>query len=116
MAEQLGPDVVLMDVRMPNLNGLDAASHILRAPDGPKVLLVTTFDSDEYAFRGLEPGVSGFIVKGTASVDLVAAVWAVAKGDAVLTPRITGEVLKRAGWMQASSGEATRLTPIPNAL
>lgn len=94
---QLRPDVVLMDVRMPRLDGV-AATAVLRTelPD-TRVLVLTTFDLDDYAFGALDAGASGFLLKDVDRHALVAAVRAVAAGDAVLSPRITREVLARRG-------------------
>ena len=89
------PDVVLMDVRMPMMDGIDATRIITRAHPGVKVLVLTTYDQDDYALGGLSAGVSGFLLKDVTSAELADAVRAVASGDAVLTPRITRKVLGR---------------------
>ncbi len=89
------PDVVLMDVRMPVMDGIDACAIIcMRHPD-VRVLILTTYDEDDYAFGGLEAGASGFLLKDIRSRELIDAVRAVAEGDAVLTPRVTRAVLER---------------------
>ena len=87
------PDVVLMDVRM--LNGIDATAAITRRHPGVKVLVLTTYDQDDYAFGALGAGASGFLLKDTRTTDLHQALRAVAAGDAILTPRITRQLLER---------------------
>jgi DNA-binding NarL/FixJ family response regulator len=87
------PDVVLMDVRMPVLDGIEATPQILAHCPQTRVLILTTFDLDEYAFDGLRAGASGFLLKDVRSADLVSAVRTVAAGDAVVSPRITRKLL-----------------------
>ena len=97
-AERLGrglPAVVLMDVRMPVLDGIDATAAITRRWPQVRVLVLTTYDEDDYAFGGLEAGASGFLLKDVKGGELCRAIRSVADGDAVLTPRITREVLAR---------------------
>lgn len=89
------PDVVLMDVRMPMMDGIDATRIITRAHPGVKVLVLTTYDQDDYALGGLSAGTSGFLLKDVTSAELADAVRAVSSGDAILTPRITRKVLGR---------------------
>lgn len=96
-ARALRPDVVLMDVRMPERNGIDATAAITSALPEVKVLILTTFDLDEYAFAGLRAGASGFLLKDTRPDDLVAAIRTVAAGDAVVSPRITRRMLELFG-------------------
>ena len=88
------PDVVLMDVRMPVMDGIDACARICERHPEVRVLILTTYDEDDYAFGGLEAGASGFLLKDVRSRELIDAVHAVAEGDAVLTPRITRAVLE----------------------
>jgi DNA-binding NarL/FixJ family response regulator len=97
MAGALRPDVVLMDVRMPGMNGLEATEQIVRAHPGSRVLILTTFDVDEYAFAGLRAGASGFLLKDTRPADLVQAIRTVASGDAVVSPRVTRRMLELFG-------------------
>lgn len=93
MARSLRPDVVLMDVRMPNRNGIEATEAITATLPEVKVLILTTFDLDEYAFAGLRAGASGFLLKDTKPDDLIAAIRTIARGDAVVSPRITRRML-----------------------
>ncbi|AVM60755.1 response regulator transcription factor [Actinomyces sp. oral taxon 897] len=94
-ARQALPDVVLMDVRMPVLNGVDATAVITRRHPVVRTLVLTTYDQDEFAFGALSAGASGFLLKDTRTADLHQALRAVASGDAVLTPRVTRELLNR---------------------
>lgn len=87
------PDVVLMDIRMPVLNGIDATAAIARRYPGVQLLIMTTYDEDDYAFGALDAGAAGFLLKDTRTADLQRAIRAVAGGDAVLTPRITAEMI-----------------------
>ena len=97
------PDVVLMDVRMPVLNGIDATARISQLYPSIRVLVLTTYDEDDYAFGALEVGASGFLLKDVRAAQLAQAVRAVAQGDAVLTPRVTKELIAR-GVPRALSG------------
>ena len=92
---RLAPDVVLMDVRMPNMDGLEATRRILRAPgpQHPKVIMLTTFDLDDYVFEALRAGASGFLLKDARADDLVQAVRVVASGEALLSPSITRKLI-----------------------
>ena len=94
-AKALHPDVILMDVRMPVLNGIDATARICQLYPSIRVLVLTTYDEDDYAFGALEVGASGFLLKDVRAAQLAQAVRAVAQGDAVLTPRVTKELIAR---------------------
>ena len=93
----LAPDVVLMDVQMPHRDGIEATRAITATGSSTRVIILTTFDIDAYAFGGLEAGASGFLLKDSSSEDILAAVRAVAGGDAVLAPRVTAELVRRYG-------------------
>ncbi|EPH06128.1 hypothetical protein HMPREF1531_00777 [Propionibacterium sp. oral taxon 192 str. F0372] len=88
-------EVIVMDVRMPRMDGIEATRRLLATDSKVKVLVLTTFDLDEYAFAALEAGASGFLLKDTRPAQLTDAVRSVARGDAVLTPRITRQLLAR---------------------
>ncbi|MBB3662816.1 MULTISPECIES: response regulator [Prauserella salsuginis group] len=94
LAEQLNPDVVLMDVRMPVLDGVEATQRIVTAGSS-RVLVMTTFDLDEYVYSALQAGASGFLLKDTPPDDLVSALRSVARGDAVVSPAVTRRLLDR---------------------
>jgi DNA-binding NarL/FixJ family response regulator len=87
------PDVIVMDVRMPELDGIGATETITRDHPEVRVLILTTFDLDEYAFAGLRAGASGFLLKNAPPDELVAAIRTVAAGDAVVAPRVTRRLL-----------------------
>lgn len=91
MLEETAPDVVLMDVRMPRMDGVEATGQI--APRGPRVIVLTTFDLDEYAFAALRAGASAFLLKDAAPPDLLAAIRSVRAGDAVVAPSTTRRLL-----------------------
>lgn len=94
-AAELTPDVVLMDVRMPVVDGVTATGRILEADHGARVLVMTTFDLDEHALGALRAGASGFLLKDTPPEDLVSAIRSVAAGDAVVSPKVTKRLLDR---------------------
>ena len=93
MTMHLDPDVVLMDVRMPGTDGIEATSRIVRSGSTSRVVILTTFDLDEYAFAGLRAGASGFLLKDVPPAELIGAVHVVARGDAVVSPRVTRKLL-----------------------
>jgi DNA-binding NarL/FixJ family response regulator len=89
------PDVVLMDIRMPRLDGLAATAAIRAQPGSSSVIVLTTFDSDDEVFRALEAGAIGFLLKDTPPADLLRAIRVAAAGDAMLSPRVTRQVIHR---------------------
>ena len=89
------PDVVLMDIRMPRLDGLGATARLMQQPDPPKVLVLTTFDADEHVVRALRDGASGFLLKDTPPAEIVAAIHRVAAGDHMLSPSVTAQLIAR---------------------
>jgi DNA-binding NarL/FixJ family response regulator len=115
MVHSLAPDVVLMDVRMPELNGLDAAHEILARETNTKVLMLTTFDIDDYVYAALRAGASGFLLKDAPADELVRAVRVVAAGDALLAPSITrrmiADLVSRHAAPRRSAEELACLTP-----
>lgn len=95
LSQSLAPDVVVMDVRMPGMDGLAAAAQIIGSdPDNrPKVLMLTTFDLDEYVYEALALGASGFLLKDASAAELMTAVRTVAQGDALLAPSVTRRLI-----------------------
>jgi DNA-binding NarL/FixJ family response regulator len=92
-ARRLRPDVCLLDIRMPDLDGIEATRRILTEPDPPAVVVITTFDLDEYVYGALRAGAKGFLLKDAGPELLVQAVHAAADGDALIAPRVTGRLL-----------------------
>lgn len=93
MTRELAPDVVLMDIRMPGLNGLEATKAIVAGEGATRVVILTTFDLDEYVYRALRVGASGFLLKTSPATQLVEALHAAVEGDAVLAPSVTRQVV-----------------------
>ncbi|MFB6680169.1 response regulator [Streptomyces sp. NPDC056390] len=93
LAAELRPDIVLMDIRMPGMDGLEATRRIIASGGRTRVLIVTTFDLDEYAHDGLRAGASGFLLKDARPEEIVAGIQAVASGDAVVAPSLTRRLL-----------------------
>lgn len=96
LAQALSPDIVLMDVRMPRMDGLEATAAITGDPQlaGTKVVVLTTFELDEYVFGALRAGASGFLLKDLETADLLSAIRVVAEGDALLAPRVTRRLIE----------------------
>ncbi|POM23204.1 Transcriptional regulatory protein LiaR [Actinomadura rubteroloni] len=122
LARRLDPDVVVMDIRMPEMDGLAATAELHRDRDGadpaqirPKVLMLTTFDLDEYVYEALAAGASGFLLKDASAADLVRGVQIVASGDALLAPSITrrliGDFARRRRHQRPSPTATAGLTP-----
>lgn len=94
-AQLAEPDVILMDIRMPELDGLAATEEILRHPNPPTIVVLTTFDQNEYVYRALRAGAAGFLLKDAPSSRLIAAVRAAATGDSLIEPSITQRLVER---------------------
>ncbi len=107
-AAELRPDVVLMDVRMPVLDGLAATRRVTAAADPPKVLVLTTFDLDDYVYEALRAGASGFLLKDASARELSDAVRVVAGGDALLAPAVTRRLISEFARMGAPRGPDPR--------
>lgn len=97
LAAEHRPDVVLMDIRMPELNGIEATSRIVADPlcADTRIIVLTTFDLDEYVYDAIRSGASGFLLKDTDPVDLLAAIRVVAEGEALLAPRVTRRLIEQ---------------------
>ncbi len=91
-ARRLNPDVVLMDIRMPRMDGIEATRQIIRLPSGPRVLVLTTFDVDEYVYRSLRAGAIGFLLKDAPEAQLIAAIHAAAAGIPAIAPAVVARM------------------------
>ncbi|MFJ8658596.1 response regulator [Streptomyces sp. NPDC093795] len=112
LVDRFHPDVVLMDIRMPGLDGIEATRRIIATGARTRILIVTTFDLDEYAYDGLRAGASGFLVKDAQPEELLAGIRAVASGDAVVAPSLTRRLLD-AYIHHLPPSAATATTPSP---
>ena len=113
-AAELHPDVILMDVRMPVLDGLQATREITAMPDAPKILVLTTFDLDDYVYEALRSGASGFLLKDASADELANAVRLVAAGDALLAPGVTRRLIAefaRMGAPRTPTRSSSRASP-----
>lgn len=95
LAQRLRPDVVLMDVRMPGMSGLEATRVLHSRPDPPRVIVLTTFDADDYVLGAIAAGADGFLLKDTPPAEIVAAIRKVAEGEAMLSPSVTRTLIQR---------------------
>lgn len=112
---RVDPDVVLMDVRMPDLDGIAATRELTSTGAGARIIILTTFEEDDYIFGALQAGASGFLLKRTRPEDLIAAIHTVAAGDSLLSPSVTRRVIDRVAVQPAPDGQAAarirELTP-----
>lgn len=108
----LRPDVVLMDIRMPGLDGIAATEELLARADPPKILILTTFDLDEYVYRALRAGASGFLLKDAPPERLIDAVRTVALGETLLAPALTRRLVER--YVQSPPPQSTAGDPAPD--
>ena len=104
------PDVVLMDIRMPGMDGIEATRLITKASPAPKVVILTTFDLDDYVYAALRAGASGFLLKDSPRADLIAAVRIAASGDALLAPSVTRRLI------EAFARRPPEMSPAPSRL
>ena len=107
-AAELSPDVILMDVRMPVLDGLQATRQLSAADSAPRILILTTFDLDDYVYEALRSGASGFLLKDASAGELAAAVRVVAAGDALLAPGVTRRLIAEFARLGAPRGASRK--------
>ena len=110
-ARRLEPDVVLMDIRMPRLDGLEATRRIMDAGTGARVMILTTFDTDEHVFEALRAGASGFLLKDAPREQLVEAVRTVAAGEALLAPSVTRRLIEEFSRRPVTTERVSNLLP-----
>jgi DNA-binding NarL/FixJ family response regulator len=112
LAKDTGPDVVVMDIRMPGMDGIEATQLITAADTHPAVLVLTTFDDDDYVYGALRAGAGGFLVKDMALEDILSAIRVVAAGDAIIAPAVTRRLIGQFAREPRSSREPRELTAI----
>ncbi|MEU9092931.1 response regulator transcription factor [Streptomyces sp. NPDC048428] len=112
LTAELAPDVVMMDIRMPGMNGIEATERIAAGPGTAHVVVLTTFDDDDYVYGALRAGAAGFLVKDMALDDILAAVRVVAAGDALIAPSVTRRLIKEFAGRPSSSPLRRPLTAI----
>ncbi|MEU9860046.1 response regulator transcription factor [Streptomyces sp. NPDC047971] len=103
------PDVVVMDIRMPGMDGIEATRRITEDGDGPQVIVLTTFDDDDYVYGALRAGASGFLVKDMALDDILAAIRVVAAGDGLIAPAVTRRLIKEFAQRPVETAAAPRM-------
>jgi DNA-binding NarL/FixJ family response regulator len=113
LTREVAPDVVLMDIRMPRMDGLEATRRLLAAPHAPRVIVLTTFDADEYVAQALTDGAAGFLLKDTRPEDIVDGVRRVADGQPILSPSVTAQLIRK---VTADAGDAGGRTAAARAL
>jgi DNA-binding NarL/FixJ family response regulator len=110
LVQRTSPDVVLMDIRMPRMDGLEATSRLARLANRPAVIVLTTFDADEYVVRALRDGATGFLLKDTPPAMIVDAVQRVAEGEPMLSPSVTAQLIRQiSDAATTSAAERTRV-------
>src|SRR5438477_11290268 len=111
-AQSLAPDVILMDIRMPDMNGIEATREIVHDENSPRVLVLTTFDLDEYVYEALRAGASGFLLKDAPEDQLLAAIRIVAEGGSLFAPSVTRRLIQRFAEQAAPATEPPGLTEL----
>ncbi len=106
LAASVKPDVAVLDIRMPGMDGIEAARRIVESPDAPRVLMLTTFDDDDYVYGALRAGASGFLVKDMALEEILSAIRVVAAGDALIAPSVTRRLIAEFASRPDRSGPA----------
>ena len=112
LSRSLRPDVILMDVRMPNVDGVEATRRIVQSGSDARIVILTTFDLDEYVYAAIRAGASAFLLKDVRPSELVDAIRVVARGDALLAPSVTRRLLDRFAQTLASDGEPRALPAV----